>query len=324
MARDRSTGDRPPAAGSVQVPEQLRGETVLVTGGAGFVGSHLASALADACDLRVIDDLSDGRRERVPEQATFVHGDVRETGALVPAADGVDTIFHQAGLVSVPESLERPVESHERNVDGTLAVLEAARRNDARVVFASSVAIYGAPETVPIAEDEPTDPTSPYGVDKLAADHYVRLYHDRYDLETVTLRYFNVYGPGQDAGVINAFRDKARAGQPLVVDGDGKQRRDFVHVEDVVRANLAAATTDAVGEAFNIGTGDSIRIEDLAAMVRELTGADVPIEHTEPRPGEIRNSRADPTRSRERLGFEAAVSLEAGLEDLLVANPVHH
>lgn len=304
---------------SVQIPEQLRGQTVLVTGGAGFVGSHLATALADACDLRVLDDLSDGDRTRVPEEATFIQGDVRETGALVPAADGVDTIFHQAGLVSVPKSLERPIESHERNVDGTLAVLEAARRNDARVVFASSVAIYGNPTGVPIAEDEPTTPTSPYGVDKLAADHYVRLYHDRYGVDTVALRYFNVYGPGQDGGVISLFRDGVEAGEPLLVDGDGKQRRDFIHVTDVVRANLAAATTEAVGKGYNIGTGDSVRIKDLAAMVREHAGADVPIQHSEPRPGEIRNSRADPTLAREQLGFEAEISLEDGLDELLSA-----
>jgi len=317
MARDRLTSPH-----AVQVPEQLHGQTVLVTGGAGFVGSHLASTLADACDLRVIDDLTAGERDRIPDEATFVQGDIRETGALVPAADGVDTIFHQAGLVSVPESLDRPIESHERNVDGTLAVLEAARRNDARVVFASSVAIYGNPSEVPIAEDEPTTPTSPYGVDKLAADHYTRLYHDRYGVETVALRYFNVYGPGQDAGVVNAFRHRARAGEPLSIDGDGKQRRDFVHVTDVVRANLAAATTDAVGEGYNIGTGDSVRIKDLAAMVREQAGADVPIRHSEPRPGEIRNSRADPTKARERLGFEAEISLEEGLDELVTTSTV--
>jgi UDP-glucose 4-epimerase len=316
--------DPPTSLQSLDVPEQLHGQTVLVTGGAGFVGSHLATALADACELRVIDDLSDGDRERVPEGATFVQGDVRETGALVPAADGVDVIFHQAGLVSVPESLDRPIESHERNVDGTLAVLEAARRNDARVVYASSVAIYGNPSTVPITEDEPTTPTSPYGVDKLAADHYTRLYHDRYDVETVALRYFNVYGPEQDAGVVNAFRDRAIAGEPLQVDGDGKQRRDFVHVADVVRANLAAATTEAVGEGYNIGTGDSIRITDLATVIRAQAGTEVPIRHSDPRPGEIRNSRADPTRAREQLGFEAEVPLEEGLEDLLTASAPQH
>ncbi|WP_049981153.1 NAD-dependent epimerase/dehydratase family protein [Halolamina rubra] len=304
----------------IPIPEPIRGSTVLVTGGAGFVGSHIARALAGACTVRVVDDLSTGDRERVPPEVTFVEGDLRETGVVAPAADGVDYVFHQAGLVSVPESVRRPVESHERNVDATLAVLEAAREADARVVFASSAAVYGPPSSVPIAEDDPTDPTSPYGVDKLAADHYTRLYDDRYGVETVALRYFNVYGPGQRSGVINAFLDQVRAGEPLVVEGDGEQTRDFVHVHDVVRANLAAATTAATGRAYNVGTGESTRIDDLAATVRELAGGDAAIRHTEPRAGDLEQSCADIGRARETLGFEPTVPLEDGLADLLAVS----
>jgi UDP-glucose 4-epimerase len=314
--------DRPQAADSITIPDAVRGATVLVTGGAGFVGSHLARALVGACDVRVVDDLSAGQRSRVPNGATFVEGDLRDTGALVPAAEGVDYVFHQAGLASVPESVRRPVESHGRNVDATLDVLEAARRTDARVVFASSVAVYGEPETVPVAEDHPTDPTSPYGVDKLAADHYTRLYHDRYGLETVALRYFNVFGPRQDAGVISSFAERARAGEPLVVEGDGGQTRDFVHVDDVVRANLAAATTDGVGRAYNVGTGEATRIDDLAVLVRESAGADVEVRHVDGRPGDVEQSCADISRARRLLGFDPQVTLEDGLADLLATGAV--
>ena len=311
MRRSRSR-----ARESITIPEPLRGATVLVTGGAGFVGSHIAQALADDCTVRVIDDLSAGSRERVPDGVTYIEGDLRDTGALVPAADGVDYVFHQAGLSSVPESVRRPLDSHGRNVEATLDVLEAARENDARLVFASSAAVYGDPETVPTAEDEPTEPTSPYGVDKLAADHYTRLYHDRYGVETVALRYFNVYGPGQNAGVIDAFLDAARAGDPITVEGDGEQTRDFVHVDDVVRANLAAATTDDVGRAYNVGTGERTRIDDLAALVRELTDADVEIRHTDARSGDIQHSCADISRARGLLGFSPQVTLENGLDRL--------
>ncbi|QKY21977.1 NAD-dependent epimerase/dehydratase family protein (plasmid) [Halolamina sp. CBA1230] len=314
MRRDRPHDD------SITIPDRLHGATVLVTGGAGFVGSHLASALAEACEVRVVDDLSAGERERVPDGVTFVEGDVRETGALVPAADGVDYVFHQAGLSSVPESVRRPVESHGRNVDGTLAVLEVARENDARVVFASSAAVYGRPSTVPITEDEPADPTSPYGVDKLSADQYTRLYHERYGVETVALRYFNVYGPGQSAGVVGSFVDRARSDDPLTVEGDGDQTRDFVHVDDVVRANLAAATTDAVGRAYNVGTGESTRIDDLAATIRELADADVAVRHAEGRPADIQHSCADISRARGRLGFSPMVTLEDGLADMLAVS----
>ncbi|MFW5939466.1 MAG: NAD-dependent epimerase/dehydratase family protein [Halolamina sp.] len=317
MARDRSLS---PA--SLTIPEELRGETVLVTGGAGFVGSHLARALVDDCDVRVLDDLSEGHRGRVPDDCTFVEGDVRETGALVPAADGVDVIFHQAGLVSVPESIDRPVESHGRNVDGTLAVLEAARRTDARVVVASSAAVYGRPSSVPIGEDEQLTPAAPYGVDKLAAEQYARLYHELYGVPTVSLRYFNVYGPGQASGVVNAFLEQVQSGDPLTVEGDGSQTRDFVHVVDVIRANLAAATTEAAGRAYNIGTGEATRIDDLAALIRELAGVDVEIRHAEGRAGDIQDSCADVSRARDQLGFDAAITLDAGLADVVGVHPL--
>jgi len=234
---------------------------------------------------------------------------------------GVDVVFHEAGLVSVPESVDRPIASHEANVDATLNVLEAARREDARVVTASSVGIYGNPVDVPIHESEPKQPTSPYGVDKLAIDHYTRLYHDLYDLETVALRYFNVYGPrqsgGEYSGVISTFLEQAQSGQPLTVDGDGEQTRDFVHVSDVVRANLAAATTDHVGRAYNVGTGESVTINELAELVRDVTESASSVTHTDPRAGDVEHSEADATRARRQLGFEPRVTLDEGLRDLV-------
>lgn len=315
------TRHRPAEADSPPEHPSLRDSTVLVTGGAGFVGSHIADALVDACDVRVLDDFSGGDRANIPGGATVVEGDVRDAATVADAMAGADVVFHEAGLVSVPKSVDQPVASHDANVAATLNVLEAARHEDARVVAASSVAVYGNPVDVPVHERDPKDPTSPYGVDKLALDHYTRLYHDLYGLETVALRYFNVYGPrqsgGEYSGVVSAFLEQAQSGQPLTVHGDGTQTRDFVHVSDVVAANLAAATTDHVGRAYNVGTGDSIAIRDLAALVCEVTGSSSPVTHTDPRPADVERSEADVSRARRQLGFESRVPLDAGLRDLV-------
>lgn len=299
----------------------VRGQTVLVTGGAGFIGSHIADALVEENEVRVLDDFSTGNPANVPDGATLVEGDVRDSDALGVAMDGADLVFHEAALVSVPDSVERPAESHDRNATATVELLEAARREDARVVLASSAAIYGQPESVPITEDHPKEPSSPYGLDKLALDQYARLYHDRYGLETVALRYFNVYGPRQSngpySGAITTFLEQARAGRPLTVEGDGEQTRDFVHVSDVVGANLAAARTDDVGTAVNVGTGESVTIRELAETIRDVTDADVDIVHTDPRPGDIRRSCPDCSRAREVLRYEPSVSLQEGITDLV-------
>ncbi|WP_259517209.1 NAD-dependent epimerase/dehydratase family protein [Halanaeroarchaeum sp. HSR-CO] len=294
----------------------LEGATVLVTGGAGFIGSHIADALVDRAEVRVLDDLSTGKADYVPETAELIVGDVCETTTLVEAMSGVDVVFHEAAVVSVDDSIARPLETDSINVDGTLQVLEAARREGARVVFASSAAVYGHPDSIPVPESDRTAPESPYGVSKLAADQYVRLFADLYDVPTVALRYFNVYGPrqsGEYAGVVTAFVEQARSGGPITVHGDGKQTRDFVHVDDVVRANLRAATTDEVGEAFNVGTGSSVTIRELGEKVRSLVDPDVDIVHTAPRDGDIDESRADTEKSRSRLGFDSKVELSEGL-----------
>jgi UDP-glucose 4-epimerase len=302
---------------------ELSDRRILITGGAGFVGSHLAERLVPDNEVRVIDDLSAGRREHVPDDAELIVDDVRNEDALERAMAEVDVVFHEAAEISVAESVDRPAETHHVNVDGTLRVLERAREEDARVVVASSAAVYGHPETLPIAEGAPKSPTSPYGIDKLAVDHYTRRYHDLYGLDSVALRYFNIYGPRQGAGdysgVIDAFFEQAEAGGPITVHGDGSQTRDFVHVDDVVDANFLAATTDHVGEAFNVGTGTETSVERLAELVREVTDPDVEITHTDPREGDIDRSRPDVSRAREKMGFDATVDFENGLERLAAA-----
>jgi UDP-glucose 4-epimerase len=294
----------------------MNGQRVLVTGGSGFIGGALVGSLRDETDLRMLD-IDPGPDP--PDGVHLIEGDVRDQQTVDEAAAGVDVIFHQAALVSVEESIADPIESNAVNAAGTLRVLEAARRHDARVVVASSAAIYGEPEHVPATETDPLVPTSPYGLDKLAADHYVRLYHELYGLETVALRYFNVYGPGQSgeyAGVISAFLEQARNGEPITVHGDGEQTRDFVHVDDVVRANRLAAGTDDVGAAYNVGTGESVRIIRLAELVKEIVDSDSPIVHEDARDGDIRHSRADLSRSRDRLAYDPEIGLADGLETL--------
>jgi UDP-glucose 4-epimerase len=295
-------------------------QSILVTGGAGFIGSHLVETLAADNDVVVVDNLSGGRREWVDDRATLIEGDVRNEQTVARAVDGVDLIFHQAANVSVQRSVEAPVESHETNVDATLRLLEHARNEDARFVFASSAAIYGTPEAVPIDESDPKRPTSPYGAEKHAADQYCRLYHDLYDVETVALRYFNVYGPrqrgGQYSGVIDVFLDQADRGEDITVHGDGAQTRDFVHVDDVVAANCLAAVNGTPGEAYNVGTGDSISIRALAELVRETTETTSDIVHVDAREGDIEQSRPSIEKIQAELGFEPRRSLEAELETL--------
>ncbi|ADB63800.1 NAD-dependent epimerase/dehydratase (plasmid) [Haloterrigena turkmenica DSM 5511] len=298
----------------------IRDKTVLVTGGGGFIGSHLVEALAPHNEVRVLDNFSSGDRRHLPDSVTVVEGDIGDPIALQRAARGVDVIFHHAALVSVSRSVDAPRRSNETNLDASLLVLEQARQEDARVVVASSAAVYGHPDELPVSETASTEPTSPYGIQKLAVDQYARRYADLYDLETVALRYFNAYGPRQQgpySGVISTFLEQARAGEPITIEGDGEQTRDFVHVSDIVRANLQAATTDAVGEAYNIGTGSRTSIEELAETITDATGSDSPIVHRDSRPGDIRHSGADISKARRTLGFEPRVSLESGIQSLV-------
>ncbi|XVH33589.1 NAD-dependent epimerase/dehydratase family protein (plasmid) [Haloferacaceae archaeon DSL9] len=303
-------------------PDGPTGQTILVTGGAGFIGSHLAASLAVDNTVTVLDNCSNGREENVPAEVEFRRGDIRDRATLSEAMTDVDLVYHQAGMIDVAESVDRPVDSHETNVAATVSLLDLARTYDARVVLASSCAIYGDPASFPIDETTATRPQAPYGVDKLAIDHYARVFAEQYGLRTVVLRYFNVYGPRQASGysgVIDAFLSRARNDEPLTIFGDGSQTRDFVHVSDVVRANLAAGTTTETGTAFNVGTGEETRIDDLAEMIRDLVDADSSIECASARPGDIARSCADLSRSRSLLGYEPRISLDDGLRTLIDA-----
>jgi UDP-glucose 4-epimerase len=297
------------------------GQTVLVTGGAGFVGSHLVDALRPDNDVRVLDDLSTGEAARVPDDVSLVRGDVRNRELVAHAMRDVDVVFHQAANVSVTASVDDPASTDDVNVDGTLAVLEAARQEDARVVLASSCAIYGTPDSLPLSETDRLQPESPYGLQKATADRYARLYHDLYDLDTVALRYFNVYGPRQGdgsgySGVIATFLQQAQNGDDLTVEGDGSQTRDFVHVSDVVQANLAAATTDHVGEAFNVCTGTETSVLELAESVQDAVDSSSDVVHVDARDGDIQRSYGDHTNAQNQLDFESTVKLSDGLWDL--------
>lgn len=298
--------------------DQPADQQILITGGAGFIGSHLTRQLAADNDVRVFDILTSGQKPTVPDDVDLIEADIRSQSAVTTALQGVDLVFHEAALVSVDASVEAPQESHENNVEGTINVLEAARQHDARVVLASSAAIYGHPESIPVTEQQAKTPTTPYGLDKLTCDHYARLYNELYGLETVALRYFNVYGPGQTggdyAGVISIFIERALADDPITVHGDGEQTRDFVFVDDIVAANRLAAETTATGESFNVGTGSSITIRELAERIRELSDSDSEIVHTEAREGDVRHSQADITNASAQLGYEPTVSIEEGLE----------
>ena len=296
----------------------LTEQSVLITGGAGFIGSHLVDTLVQTNSVTVLDNLQSGWVGNVHPQATLVEGDIRERDVVAEAMDGVDIVFHEAALVSVEESLKEPTKSNAINVTGTLNVLDCARQEDARVVAASSAAAYGKPETVPIPETTPLRPTSIYGVDKAALDQYTRRFESLYDLETVVLRYFNVYGPRQSAssysGVISTFLEQARREEPLTIQGDGTQSRDFVHVSDVVRANLLAAKTDHTGEAFNIGTGRETSINELADTICQTLEIPPKTTTAPARDGDIDHSCADTEKAQRMLGFEPQVTLADGLE----------
>lgn len=290
----------------------------LVTGGAGFIGSHLVDRLlAAGGSVRVLDDLSSGRRERVPAAAEFVEGSIVDRANLKRAVAGVRTVYHLAAVVSVPQSVENPRRTHDVNVEGTVRLIEeAVAARAARIVFAGSCAVYGDRGGGPVREEDPTDPASPYAVTKLAAEHYGRLARG---VEFVSLRFFNVYGPRQDpasgyAAVVPAFLTALAAGSPLPLHGDGEQTRDFVYVGDVAEALTRAAEAPRVhGLAFNVGRGSSVRIAELAETAARISSRPARIERLAARPGDLRHSRADTSAAERGLGFRARTGLEEGL-----------
>ncbi len=302
----------------------MKGSRVVVTGGAGFIGSHLVDELLRlGASVRILDDLSSGREENlagVRDRIDFVRGDVRDAELLRRCLEGARFVFHEAALVSVAASVEDPQRSASVNLGGTLAVLEAARRCGVeRVVFAASAAAYGAAPRLPCREGDAPDPASPYAVEKVAGESYCRLYTRLYGVPAVALRYFNVYGPRQRpdsdyASVIPAFVDACGSWRRPVIYGDGEQTRDFVFVADVVRANLLAATAPAApGQVLNVASGRAVSLRELLAEVQRVCGTDLEPVHAEERPGDVRHSRGDPERAAEILGFRAEVDLREGL-----------
>jgi len=298
----------------------------LVTGGAGFIGSNLAEYLIkEGMQVCVLDNLSTGSLENLEPfrgQIDFRQGDVRDFDMLGEVMSDVDVVFHQAAEVSVPRSVEDPLETAMVNDMGTLHVLEAARRSGVkRVVFASSCAVYGDLPGLPKTENMATRPLSPYAASKLHGETYACLYSDLYGLETVCLRYFNVYGPRQDpsspySGVISIFMNKAARGELPTIYGDGEQYRDFVYVADVVQANLQAAFRQGnAGAVVNVGTGGSVTISQLWRHIAKLAGVEGEPGRAPERPGDIRESIADISQTREVLGYEPKCSLFEGLEE---------
>jgi UDP-glucose 4-epimerase len=300
-------------------------KSALVTGGAGFIGSHLVDALVSkGCKVAVLDNLSSGNYSNLKHlegQFIFYEDDIRNQQAISAAAEGREVIFHLAAIVSVPQTVENPVDSAAVNDTGTLLVLDAARKKKARrVIFSSSCAVYGDDRRLPKQENMDPKPQSPYAVQKLAAEYYARVYYALYGLETAVLRYFNVYGPRQDpsspySGVISIFMTKALCNERAVIYGDGAQSRDFIYVRDVVRANLLAAAAKGVGgQVMNIGTGSAVAINQLWEAICALSGQILEPEYAPKRPGDIVESVAGIGSAKALLGFEPEISFEKGLE----------
>ena len=299
----------------------------IVTGGAGFIGSHLCDELvSEGHDVVIIDDLSSVRRENIEHLLTnnrvqFFQGSITDLPALEQQCRGVDGVFHQAAFVSVPRSIEDPVLNHTINGTGTLNVLVAARNAGVwKLVFASSAAVYGNLPGLPLREDMCADPQSPYAVAKLTGEYYCRLFSSLYGLQTVCLRYFNVYGPRQDphsdyASVIPRFMHRVKNGQPPIIFGDGKQTRDFVFVKDVVRMNVMAMESEEEG-IVNVASGNETSVNDLAQTVLSLSARSLSPRYEDERPGEVKRSVADITKAKEDFGFSPEYDLLRGLLEM--------
>jgi len=297
---------------------------VLITGGGGFIGSHLAELLRGrGIAVRVLDNFRTGRRKNLAAlDVELIAGSILDRAAVRAATQGVDWVFHLAALVSVPESVREPHECVALNVTGLLNVLEAAADAGVRkLCFSSSAAVYGDNPVVPKHEAMPPEPRSPYAVTKLDGEFYCRQFTEAGRLETVALRFFNVFGPRQDAAggyaaAVPIFIRQALAGEPLTIHGDGGQTRDFVFVRDIAAANLFAATTPGLTGVFNVGYGEAITVLELAQRIIALAGSDSPIRHAPARPGDVRHSRASVDKLR-AAGFRPRGSLADGLAETL-------
>lgn len=299
----------------------------LVTGGAGFIGSHLSGKLVETgCSVRIIDDFSTGKKENLTsylKDIELITGDIRDRELMLQTAKGMEVIFHQAALRSVPRSLAEPEATNSVNVSGTLNILMAARAaNVRRVVYASSSSVYGNNPNLPQKETQLPSPISPYAVSKLAGEHYAYVFSKTFGLETVALRYFNVFGPRQDplsqyAAVIPRFILWALKNEPLEIHGDGKQTRDFSYVDDVVQANLLAAQVPGIsGKVFNVAGGKSISLIYIVQELEKIAGRKLTCQHTEARPGDVRQTWADLSDSSRYLNYRPRTAFTNGLKNV--------
>jgi len=304
----------------------FRGARVLITGGAGFIGSHLGARLAELdAEVRVIDDLSGGHERNIDPKATLLRGSILDDALLARSVEGCAYVFHQAAMVSVPESVEKPMRCMELNVDGTRSVLEAAKRAGVkRVMFAASAAAYGNNPNLPSKESDAPDCWSPYAASKVAGELLLQTWSRCYDQSTVSLRYFNIFGPRQDpksayAAVISAFSDALAAGRQPRIMGDGEQTRDFTPVANVVHANLLAASSEKAlaGDVINIGCGTRIRLLDVLARMGEVLNVDASPSFAAARAGDVRHSSADISKARAMLGYEPVMNFAQGIRATL-------
>jgi UDP-glucose 4-epimerase len=307
------------------------GRVALVTGGGGFIGSNIVRRLVECGDkVRILDNFSSGNRQNLAgfdQDAEIVEGDLRSYERVHAAVRGAEVVFHQGALPSVPRSVQDPLTTNAVNVEGTLNVLLAARDEGIRrVIFASSSSVYGNNGAPPRLESAAPNPVSPYAVSKLAAERYCVGFHLVYGLETVSLRYFNVFGPNQDptsqyASVVPRFFSAIRNGRPVPIFGDGRQSRDFTYVENVVEANMKAAETEGLGGAvLNIATGRATTVEELADLVASALGKQAEKEHLALRAGEVRDSWASIDHARRLIGYEPRIGLEEGLRRVAHSN----
>lgn len=299
--------------------------TGLITGAAGFIGSNLADALLDrGYDVRGVDNFETGRESnletiRSTDSFSFYETDIRDEEAMDQLMEGVDYVFHQAAVPSVPRSVEDPVATTDANCTGTAVVLDSAKENDVeRVVVASSSSLYGSSEQLPKQEDMQVRPESPYALSKYYTEKLALQFDELYDVDAVALRYFNVFGPnqypnGQYAAVIPKFIKFILAGERPVVYGDGRQSRDFTFIDNVVEANALAAESDVGGEQFNVGCGDNTTINQLVEMLNEIIDTDIEPTYGEPRPGDVRHSHADISKAKSVLGYSPTVDVTEGL-----------
>lgn len=311
---------------SLEGKSYMKNKSIIVTGGAGFIGSNLTETLADENQVTVIDNLSTGYKHNIQhlineQKIRFVQGSICDLSLLQKEFSTVDLVFHQAAIPSVPRSVSDPIQSNKANIDGTLNVLVAAKDNNVdKVVYASSSSVYGDSPTLPKKEDMKPNPLSPYAVNKLAAEYYCTVFTNVYDLKTVSLRYFNVFGPRQDpnseyAAVIPKFIKLIAENKSPIIYGDGEQSRDFTYIDNVVQANIKAAEHSTVTGVFNAACGSKMTVNELARELMDIIGNQVDVTYEPPRPGDIKHSLADSSKAQQAFDFNPDMSIKEGLQE---------